>query len=284
MLENNMKKPLVSIMIRTCQRPDVLNKALESVRNQTYENIQVVVVEDGENKSEELIKEKFSDLNYVYQATEQKVGRSRAGNLALELADGEYLNFLDDDDILLPEHVNKLVHALINGKHMAAYSNAEEVQINITSFTPYKYIVRRKLLRYHQPFNKLLLYTFNYIPIQSIMFHKKLFMESGGFDDRLDALEDWDLWVRFSTKTDFMYVNEITSCYFTPYKRKKKKNRGGDLNKYNEAVYANFENYALNLNVGEINSDMKYIMEEYKEKAYIRYLKILLRRVLWGER
>lgn len=279
-----MKKPLVSVMIRTCQRPDVLYTALESVKNQTYENIQVVIVEDGENNSEELIKDRFSDLNYVYQATGQKVGRSKAGNLALELADGEYLNFLDDDDILLPEHVNKLVQTLINGKPRAAYSNAEEIQVNIRSFAPYKYVVKRKLLRYHQPFNRLLLYTFNYIPIQSIMFHKMLFTELGGFDESLDALEDWDLWVRFSTKTDFIYVNELTSCYFTPYKRKNKKNRGADLNIYNEAVYAKFKDYALKLNVGEINSDMKYIMEEYKEKAYIRYMKILLRRVLWGER
>ena len=279
-----MKKPLVSIMIRTCQRPDVLKNALESIRNQTYENIQVIVVEDGVNRSEELLKNKFSDLNYVYMATSQKVGRSKTGNIALELADGEYLNFLDDDDILLPEHIKKLVETLIIDKNMAAYSNAEEIQIDIISRTPYKYIIKRKLFRYRQPFNKLLLYTFNYIPIQSIMFHKELFEELGGFDDSLDALEDWDLWVRYSTKTDFTYVNENTSCYFTPYKRDEKKNRGNILNKYNEAVYAKFRNYSLNLNVGEINMDMKYIMEEYKQKAYIRYLKIILRRVLWGER
>ncbi len=279
-----MEKPLVSIMIRTCQRPDVLKNALKSVKDQTYKNVQVVVVEDGENKSEKLLKDKFSDLNYVYRATILKVGRAKAGNLALELADGDYLNFLDDDDILLPDHVSKLVDVLKNGKNMVAYSNAEEIQINITSYAPYKYIIKRRLFRYHQPFNRLLLYTFNYIPIQSVMFKKGLFEELGGFDDKLDALEDWELWVRFSTKTDFTYVNENTSCYFTPYRRKKKKDRGEGLNKYNEAVYAKFQGYTLNLNVGEIISDMKYVMDEYKEKAYIRYLKILLRRVLWGER
>lgn len=279
-----MRRPLVSILIRTCQRPDVLKNALNSVRNQTYKNIQAVIVEDGENKSEDLLKREYSDINYVYKATGQKVGRSKAGNLALELAEGEYLNFLDDDDILLPEHVDKLVNTLINDKNLAAYSNAEEIQINVTSHTPYKYNVKRRLVRYHQPFNKLLLYTFNYIPIQSIMFHKELFTELGGLDDKLDALEDWDLWVRYSTKTDFTYVNETTSCYYTPYKRHKKKNRGNNLNAYNDAVYAKFYCYASNLNVGEINSDMKYILEEYKQKAYMRYLRILLRRILWGER
>ena len=49
---NKMNQPLVSIIIRTCQRPHVLERALNSVRKQTYKNIQVVIVEDGENKSE----------------------------------------------------------------------------------------------------------------------------------------------------------------------------------------------------------------------------------------
>lgn len=279
-----MEQPLVSIIIRTCQRPDVLRNALESVKNQTYKNIQVVVVEDGENISEDLLRNEYSDLNYVYMATNQKVGRSKAGNQALELATGEFFNFLDDDDILLPEHVEKLVNILLRDRNLAAYSNAEEIQINIKSYTPYKYTIKRRVNRYHQPFNRLLLYTFNYIPIQCIMFHKRLFLELGGFDDKLEALEDWDLWVRYSTKTDFTYVNENTSCYFTPYRRKKKKKRGNDLNRYNEAVYVKFHNYLLSLNVGELNAEMRYIMDEYKERAYLRYLKIIVRRVLWGER
>lgn len=279
-----MSQPLVSILIRTCQRPDVLKHALNSVKNQTYKNIQVVVVEDGENRSEDMLKKEYSDLNYIYRATGHKVGRSEAGNLALKLANGEYLNFLDDDDLLLPEHISRLVCALKNSDNLAAYSNAEEIQINVISYTPYKYVVKRRLNRYHQPFNRLLLYTINYIPIQCIMFHKKLYEELGGFDSGLDALEDWDLWVRYSTKTNFTYINENTSCYFTPYMRKRKKDRGGSLNLYNEAVYAKFHNYMLSTNVGDINLEMKYIMEEYKQKAYIRYLRIILRRILWGER
>ena len=279
-----MSQPLVSVLIRTCQRPDVLKHALNSVKSQTYKNLQVVVVEDGENRSEDILKKEYSDLNYIYRATGHKVGRSEAGNLALKLADGEYLNFLDDDDLLLPGHISRLTGALINSKNLAAYSNAEEIQINIISDDPYKYTVKRRLNRYHQPFNRLLLYTFNYIPIQSIMFHKELYVELGGFDSKLNALEDWDLWVRYSTRTNFTYVNENTSCYFTPYMRNKKKDRGDYLNKCNEAVYAKFPNYVLNTNVGDMNLEMRYILEEYKQKAYVRYLKILLRRILWGER
>lgn len=279
-----MRQPLVSILVRTCQRPQILKYALDSIRKQTYKNIQVIVVEDGDNVSEKLLRNKYSDLNYVYKSTSCKVGRSATGNLALELADGEYINFLDDDDILLPEHVFNLVNTLINSKNMAAYSNATEVQIKITSYNPYKYIIIRKLNKYHQPFNRLLLYTFNYIPIQSIMFSRKLYEELGGFDTNLDALEDWDIWVRYSTITDFTYINMDTSCYFISYERRKKKSRGMELNKYNELLYAKFRNYSLTLSISQLNTEMKYVMEEYKEKAYMRYLKILIKRILWGER
>lgn len=60
------------------------------------------------------------------------------------------------------------------------------------------------MIRYKQPFNRLLLYTFNYIPIQSIMFQKSLYEEYGGFDEKLDNLEDWDLWVRYSQKQNLL--------------------------------------------------------------------------------
>ncbi len=279
-----MSKPLVSVIIRTCQRPAVLKQALDSIRKQTYKNIQVIVVEDGKNVSERLLVRKYSDLNYVFRATDRKVGRSAAGNLALELAEGEYINFLDDDDILFPDHICKLVDALEKGKNRAAYSNAIEIQINVLSYNPYKYNIKRKVNRYHQPFNRLLLYTFNYIPIQSIMFERKLYEELGGFDINLDALEDWDIWARYSTKTDFTYIDENTSCYFTPYNRKRKKKRAMELDKYNEILYTKFLNYLLHISVFELHQDMKYVMDEYKEKAYMRYLKILFRRIFWGER
>ena len=154
---NKMNQPLVSIIIRTCQRPHVLERALNSVRKQTYKNIQVVIVEDGENKSERYIREKFPDLNMLYYATGKKCGRSHAGNVALKLSEGELLNFLDDDDMLFPKHIEALVNALTESSNMAAYSIAEERQIIENSKKPDEYKVKRKMIRYKQPFNRLLL-------------------------------------------------------------------------------------------------------------------------------
>lgn len=278
-------QPLVSIIIRTCQRPHVLRRALDSIRKQEYQNIQVVIVEDGENVSEEIIRREYSDLNYLYQATKVKVGRCVAGNKAMEMATGEYFNFLDDDDELFPMHVKILLRELVMQRNkLATYSVAEEHQIDIMPKEPYDVKVRKKSIRYKQPFNRMLLYTFNYLPIQSVMFHRSLYEELGGFDERLEALEDWDLWVRYSTYTDFHYVNEVTSCYCIPHKVKIKKARKEDMSSYLDVLYNKFDKYSLTLRVGDINKEMKYVIREYKTKGIIKYTRMFFRAVFWGER
>lgn len=279
-----MEQVMVSILIRTCQRPDVLRTALESVRNQTYPNIQVVVVEDGENTAEKLLETEFSDLNYVFEATGNKVGRCVSGNRAMELASGKYFNFLDDDDALFPEHVECLINALREGEELAAYSLAEERRIQIISQMPYVYRVKRKSIRFRQPFHRLLLYTFNYIPIQCMMFHRNLYEMLGGLDPELDNLEDWDLWVRYSAKTDYAYVDRVTSCYHVPYNSELRRKRSTGLSQYQKTIDKKFETYRIELNVEDLHKEMIYVIREYKEKGIIRYLRMFFRAVFYGEK
>lgn len=280
-----MRQPLVSIIVRTCQRPDVLRTALDSIREQTYSNLQVVIVEDGENVSEAFLQKEYSDLNYKYEATGTKVGRCLAGNRAMELAEGEYFNFLDDDDALLPEHVDTLVQKLAEQEDvLAAYTVAEEHQIDVKTKNPYVFKVKRKSIRYRQSFNRMLLYTFNYFPIQSVMFHHSLFDRLGGFDEKLPVLEDWDLWVRYSTCTDFMFVDKVTSYYHIPYKVKGKQKRKNEMNNELEQLYQKFSSYSVNLPVDKINKEMTYVIREYKNKGIMRYLRMFFRVVFLGDR
>ena len=198
----------------------MLRETLISLRHQTYPNMEVVVVEDGEDVSGKMIREEFGDMNIHYFATGEKVGRSRAGNLGMEKASGRYLNFLDDDDLFFADHVEVLVSQLIKGKNRAAYAFAFETPVEIHSRDPYEYTVKRYREVHTQEFDKVTLCHHNYIPIQTIMFEKKLFEEFGGLDETLDALEDWDLWVRYSLHTDFTCV--YTYIYYTrvPHNRK----------------------------------------------------------------
>lgn len=279
----NTEQPLVSILVRTCQRPEILRRALDSIWEQTYSNIEVVIVEDGENASEDFLRQQYQGKNYKYQATVEKIGRSAVGNRAMALATGEYLNFLDDDDMLFPGHVETLVSRLIEEPNLAAYSVAEERQLKADSDNLTAYKIKRKTIRFNQPFNRLLLYTFNYFPIQTVMFSRKLYEQYGGLDERLDSLEDWDLWVRYATHTDFTYVNEVTSCYHIPYRTKNKKSRKGLMVDNREMLYQKFEQYQSTLSVRQINDEMTYVIREYKNKGLLRYLRMFFRTVFTGE-
>ena len=223
------ENPLVSIIVRTCGRPAVLRETLVSLEKQTYDNIEVVIVEDGPAVSEKLIRDEFSSLNILYQATGQKVGRSRAGNLAMELAHGKYLNFLDDDDLFYADHVEVLVANLLKSGKPAAYATSFETPIEVESKDPYIYKVYNYLGVHKQPFSRIVLCHHNYIPIQCIMFEKELFENYGGLDETVDALEDWDMWVRYSLYADFEFVLKTTSIYRVPAIRQINQKRQKEL-------------------------------------------------------
>ena len=209
--------PLVSIIVRTHQRPDVLRETLLSLKNQTYPNLEIVVVEDGTNQSEQMIQSEFSDSNIKYFSTGKKVGRSRAGNEAIQKAAGKYINFLDDDDLFFADHVETLVNVLEQSPEKAAYAVGLETSMKVSSLSPYRYTIEKYRTVHHQPFDRIILCHHNYIPIQCIMFNRELFDLYGGLDENVDALEDWDLWVRYSLHTDFVYVEKTTSIYRVPY-------------------------------------------------------------------
>lgn len=274
---------LVSIIVRTCGKPDILKNALESIRNQTYQYIEVIIIEDGLNISEQFIKTNFSDLQYKYYATGERKGRTRAGNIGLSLANGDYFNFLDEDDILLAEHVELLLKALTVDNAKAAYAIAEEHQIKVKSQSPYIFKVKRKLVRYNHPFNRLLLCYMNIFPIQSVMFSKELYQTYGGFDEELDVLEDWDLWVRYAMHFDFKKVQTITSIYYTPYKSRKKRQREIYMKNSADFIIKKHNSYKVKLSAEQINRDMDYILNVFNNKNIWFYLKKIRNYLLYRD-
>jgi len=215
--KENKTDALVSIIVRTCGRPDMLRETLMSIKNQSYKNIEVVIVEDGKNISEEMIKKEFKDLNIQYKATGKNVGRSKVGNIAMEMAKGKYLNFLDDDDLFYPDHVEVLVKEIEKRNADIIYATAFETSIDIKSRSPYVYEIKTVVVRHHGQFSKVKLYKNNLTPIQAVLFKKEVFLNCGGFDENIDALEDWDLWIRFSLKYNFHHIEKTTSIYRVPF-------------------------------------------------------------------
>ena len=277
-------EPLVSVIIRTCNRPDILVNALNSIQKQIYKNIEVIVVEDGNSVSKKMIEKDFSTLNLKYYSTGEKSGRSKVGNIGLSMATGLYFNFLDDDDELFPDHISRLIQSINQDDAKAAYSIAEERQIIITKRNPYEYKIKRKLIRYNQPYSRLMLYYQNYIPIQSILFSREFFEHKGGFDENLSVFEDWDLWARYSTYADFVYCNAVTSAYYVSYQRKTKGERANSFHDAKKMLMKKFESYRLDISVADLHLDLSKILEEYFSGRLMRYVRMFCAFFLYGEK
>lgn len=276
--------PLVSVVVRTCGRPTILKETLISLRNQTYNNIEILVVEDGKNISEEMINKEFNDLNIIYKCSGIKVGRSKVGNIGLELSKGKYINFLDDDDVFFAEHIEVLLSQLVKNKdYRAAYSLAYETPIIIESREPYIYKEIYHNLIYKQPFNKLLLFHHNYLPIQSIMFEKSIFLERGGFDEKIDYLEDWDLWVRYALNNKFLFIQKVTSMYRVPFDKTISEERQELLDSTLEQLKIKHKEYKPRISVAEVSSELQTILDSYIIKISPEvFAKVEARRPLVG--
>ncbi len=216
-------RPLVSIVVRTHgPRLGFLQEAYASIVAQEYRPIEVIVVEDGSSNAAEWIAEQQASLDsggefrLIYLPVEHG-GRCKAGNTGLQAATGQLCGFLDDDDQFLAGHIEALVSALAdNAQCGAAYAVALEVPTKIASLNPLNYQELGRYVSLAEEFDADRLTRRNITPIQCVLFRLELFEHFGGLDERLDALEDWDLWRRYAQAAPFAFVNSVTSLYRVP--------------------------------------------------------------------
>ena len=97
-------------------------------------------------------------------------------------------------------------------------------------------------------------------------------------------MEDWDLWVRYSAVTDFVYVNQVTSCYYVPGKSADKKEREKNLRRDMQKLNKKFCSYQMNISVGQLRREMEYVIREYKNQGLLRYIRMFFRMFVLGER
>jgi len=176
--------PLISAVVTTHNRPDMLVRALDSVAVQSYPRVELVVVDDGSEQKMRSIVEKYADVLPVkYLRNEQPQGACRARNRGIEAADGSFVAGLDDDDAWHEDRLNRL---------MAAYSDK---YCCISSDTLMVYPKKEVVWKKKEVISLgTLLYT-NQVGNQVLARRDRL-LEVGGFDPALQAAQDYDLWIR----------------------------------------------------------------------------------------
>lgn len=111
---------MVSVIMAVYNGEKYIQEAIESVLNQTYKDIELVVVDDGSNDNTRKIVEKYKDVIYIYQ---ENKGQGSARNLGIEVSKGEYLAFLDSDDLYAPDKIEKQLKILLKNNNIDVVYN-----------------------------------------------------------------------------------------------------------------------------------------------------------------
>ncbi len=197
--------PAVSVILPTYNRATVLGEAIDSVRAQTFNEWELIVVDDGSTDGTATVVERSArrDGRIDYVRAKQG-GVSAARNLGIQKARGEFVAFLDDDDLWLPEKLTRQVQALGAHPHWAfVYTQAELRFVDGES--------RRLRLPLATTFETLL--ARNTIVTPSLLARREALREVGGFNERMAVMEDVDLFLRVASRHPFGVLSEaLTIC------------------------------------------------------------------------
>ena len=216
MVNNN---PLVSVIIPAYNHEKYITDCLKSVINQTYSNIEIIVINDGSTDLTEKVIKKFInnndiDINFISKKNE---GICKTLNNGLNLAKGKYISFLASDDMFAPQMIEKEVEFMENNKSIGlVYTDAYFINFNkITNkkYTDYKPIIKKCFKKGIQ--NKdiyKILFTDNIILALSTLIRKECFELLGPFDENL-RFEDYDMWFRITKEYPIGFIDEPL-CYY----------------------------------------------------------------------
>lgn len=203
--------PLVSIIIPTYNRSKLLRQAIASVLAQTYQDFELIIVDDGSTDDTKSVIEAIPDdrIRYIWQENQQ---RCAARNTGIAAAQGEYLAFLDSDDLWLPRKLELQLDAIDRYPDISA-SHGRCVRMN----QDFEFIYPHELYSSGEPewvgdVRESLLMR-NPFASQGVVAHRRLFETVGGFDVSLPHSEDWDMWIRLSAITHFCLINEPVGIY-----------------------------------------------------------------------
>ena len=185
--------PRVSVIIPTYNSATFLPETIESVLAQTYEDYEIIVVDDGSTDSTKEVLDPYSDkIKYIYQ---QNHGAGSARNTGIKHSQGEYIAFLDADDIWLPEKLHIQANYLDNNPEIAmVYSQSLRISVGGKSLSKKS---RDRNLPSGEVFNKLFLRNF-ILTCTAVMVRKRVLNTIGLFNESLITSEDWDLWLRIA--------------------------------------------------------------------------------------
>ncbi len=193
--------PLVSVVIPTYNRLKVLLRAVDTALNQTYRNLEVIIVDDGSTDDTRAALAPYGDrIRYIYQKNQ---GASAARNYGISEAHGKYIAFLDSDDEWLPTKLEKQIELLETHPEFSFVAClATDEKRTYTGYDDHATQFMRFIL---QPFTQ---------NMTRYVVRRECFQQHGLFDTSIHGPEDWELWLRLlKNGCRFGYVPEPLMSY-----------------------------------------------------------------------
>jgi len=207
--------PLVSVVIPTFNSENFIKETIYSVLNQTYQNFEIVIVDDESTDNTVSILQNLSDKDkrITYYQIPHSGRPSVPRNYGVEKSNGEYIAFLDSDDIWVK---NKLEKQLSEFEKHPDYILVYSMSVtfgDVNIFSPYYEVL--PLLHKASKNKNDLLKIGNTITCSSVLLKKETLQKVKGFDEdiKLKAVEDYDLWIRLSELGPFGFVPGIQTYY-----------------------------------------------------------------------
>jgi hypothetical protein len=194
--------PQVSVIIPTYNHAQFLRGAIESVLHQSFKDYEIIIIDDGSTDStQQVVKPYLKSCLYIYQ---ENKGRGGARNTGLKKAQGEYIAFLDADDLWLPEKLKIQINYLKAHPELA-FVFSDFIVISSSG----------EKIRHIGGFKKDLLHLIqeNFIPTLTVVAKKECFEKVGFFNETLPYAEDYEMWLRITQSYSLGYLPQVLAKY-----------------------------------------------------------------------
>ena len=204
--------PHVSVIIPTYNRASLLGRSIKSVLSQTFQDFEIIVVDDASVDNTEEVVRIIGDPRILYLKHETNSGGSAARNTGIKAARGDFIAFQDSDDEWLPEKLEKQIKIMADAPPNVGvvYTGFWRIQGDKKEYIPGPEVqvkegnIHRELLKG------------NFVTTQVVVVKKECFEKAGMFDETLPRLQDWELFLRIAKHFEFRYVPEpLVNSFYT---------------------------------------------------------------------
>jgi len=264
----------VSVIIPAYNREKFIERSIESVLSQTYQDFEIIVVDDGSTDNTKKVLERYDGkIKYFYQ---ENGGSSAARNRGIQESTGEYIAFLDSDDIWMPDKLAIQVEILdkntnigiVHSKMMMFNEKGDEIGVKPEKPTGRNFME--------------LIEIAGDLPTSSVITRRECFNKAGMFDTNLMTIQDFDMWLRISQHYGiYEYKEKSLAHYFRHGQQNtsKRSNLLKGLVLFNRKVlknYGNLPNFPISIYRKRIASHEYWLSKEYyNEKHFSNSIKYL---------